>query len=115
METETNEKPNGVKITTDMFDINVFFVKERYLADNSVALFAIYADGEDEGEEAFTATVCLPVKPSEGCVWLKGWSENEGVPAALVKAGIVELTGRKCDTGFTYAVEAKLLNSPYIQ
>jgi hypothetical protein len=47
--------------------------------------------------------------PNEGCVFLKGWSENVGIPEALVKAGIVELTGRKVISRFCEAVEARLL------
>ena len=66
----------------------------------------------EEGEPLFTATVALNDElPNEGCVFLKGWTENEGIPEALVKAGIVELTGRKIKTGFAEAVEAKLLQS----
>ena len=61
------------------------------------------------GEPLFTATVALDELPAEGCVFLKGWSENEGIPEALVKAGIVELTGRTIPTGYCKAVEAKLL------
>ena len=45
----------------------------------------------------------------EGHVFLKGWSENEGVPEELDRLGIVELTGRKVRTGFVKAQEAKLL------
>ena len=62
-----------------------------------------------QGDPQFTATVALDESPTEGCVFLKGWSENEGIPEALVKAGIVELTGRTVPTGFCEAVEAKLL------
>lgn len=62
-----------------------------------------------QGEPQFTATVALDEIPAEGCVFLKGWSENEGIPEALVKAGIVELTGRTIPTGYCEAVEAKLL------
>jgi len=69
----------------------------------SIQAFSLY------GEPEFTATVALEVLPREGCVFLKGWSENEGIPAALVKAGIVELTGKKLPTGYCEAEEAKLL------
>ncbi len=60
-------------------------------------------------EPVFTATVMLDEKPTEGCVFLKGWSENEGIPEVLVKAGVVEFTGRKVKTGYCEAIEAKLL------
>lgn len=46
--------------------------------------------------------------PGKHGVWLKGWSENEGVPEALVAAGIVTLTGRTHCTGFYEAQHAEL-------
>lgn len=73
--------------------------------NGSIAIQAFSLCGEPE----FKATVALDEVPREGCVFLKGWSENEGIPAALVKAGIVELTGRKLTTGYCEAEEAKLL------
>lgn len=93
------------------------YVKSRYVDEEIELQFCRYSqDGSVlirgaslDGEPVFTATVFLDEKPSEGCIFLKGWSENEGIPAALVKAGIVELTGRKIKTGFCEAVEAKLL------
>ncbi len=62
-----------------------------------------------QGEPQFTATVALDEMPAEGCVLLKGGHENEGIPEALVKAGVVELTGRTFPTGYCKAIEAKLL------
>lgn len=61
------------------------------------------------GAPMFTATVCVDEKPADGCVFLKGWSENKWIPEALVAAGIVELTGRTCPTGYCEAIEARLL------
>ena len=64
------------------------------------------------GERLTTATVSLipygNPKPAFGCVWLKGWSENEGIPEALVAGGVIELTGRSTSTGFVVAVEGRL-------
>lgn len=66
---------------------------------------AVY--GED-GQE-YMATVNIPGQdPGEHGVWLKGWSENEGVPEAFVEAGIVELTGKRYQIGFCTAVHAVL-------
>ena len=64
-----------------------------------------------EGEPLFTATVALDKIPPAGHVFLKGWSENEGIPEALVKAGIVNLTGNTVKTGYCVAQEAKLLKA----
>lgn len=58
---------------------------------------------------AFTATVSLPVPPASNCLWIKDWSENEGVLDSLVKAGVVKPTGRVQATGFVEAHEAELL------
>lgn len=62
-----------------------------------------------DGEVWAVATVNLPVDLAPNCVLLKGWSENEGIPAALESAGIVKLTGRTFETGFAEALEAELL------
>ncbi|WP_414462434.1 hypothetical protein [Hyphomicrobium sp. DY-1] len=60
-----------------------------------------------EGEEMTVATVNLfpecPKLLAENEVWLKGWGENEGVPAALERAGLVTRTGEKMRTGFAEA------------
>ncbi len=60
------------------------------------------------GEPLAIATVRLQEPPRPGHVWLKGWSENEGVPQALAAAGIVELTGEVSVTGYVQAEEGKL-------
>lgn len=59
-------------------------------------------------------TVCLggdPVAPqlTENQVWIKDWSENEGVLDALVEAGLVRPTGLVWPTGFCFAIQAELL------
>ena len=48
-------------------------------------------------------------KPPQGEVWLKGWSENTGIPKALVDAGVVELTGDIWITGYVEAQQARLI------
>ena len=91
-------------------------VNAKYIKGEVELQFGKYQNGSTAiqafslyGEPEFKATVALDELPSEGCVFLKGWSENEGIPAALVKAGVVELTGRKIPTGYCEAEEAKLL------
>lgn len=81
--------------------------------------FGRYPSGEiameifDEvGEPQCVATVSLvpygAPHPGEHGVWLKGYSENDGVPKALVDAGIVTLTGRRFPSGYTEAEHAEL-------
>lgn len=78
-----------------------------------------YANGEvaiaivtESGERQAVATVFLETAPIIGPtkVWLKGWSENAGMPEALRDAGLVTLTGRSHPTGFVFALEAELTN-----
>lgn len=93
-----------VKIKTQFIDEIVSLCAEKYV-DESIAIKAY----SKFCEPMFTATVCADKPPSPGCVWLKGWSENEGIPEALVKAGVVELTGKTIQCGYVDAVEARLL------
>ncbi len=95
------------------------FIKSKFTNEEVRLLFRKYGDGSPaiqgtslDGEPLFTATVALDKKPTDGHVFLKGWSENEGIPEALVEAGVVELTGRKVPTGYCEAIEAKLLIKP---
>lgn len=81
--------------------------------------FGRYASGEiameilDEADEPqCVATVSLvpygAPHPGQHGVWLKGYSENDGIPKALVDAGIVTLTGRRHPSGFSEADHAEL-------
>lgn len=79
----------------------------RYPFNGEIAI-RIFAD---DGNPEATATVALEHAPnarSRNGVWLKGWSENEGIPEALEKAGIVNLTGETHPTGFCEAVFGEL-------
>lgn len=84
------------------------FIQFGRYQSGEIAMQIVSPDGEPEA----TATVSLvpygAEHPGEHGVWLKGWSENEGVPAALEKAGIVTLTGRTHFTGYTEALHAEL-------
>lgn len=81
--------------------------------------FSKYKSGEtaiaiidDDGEKQTMATVSLvpygAPNPGPFGLWLKGWSENEGVPEALAAAGIVTLTGRTFRNDFSEAQHAEL-------
>ena len=94
-------------------------IESKYTNEAVNLFFGYYTSGEvaiqgktvEDEELLFVATVALNEKPADNCVFLKGWAENEGIPEALVKVGIVEFTGRKVKTGFCEAIEAKLLIS----
>lgn len=75
-----------------------------------------YKDGSpalqvwDEDGPLATATVYLLGQPaSDGCVWIKDWSENEGMLDSLTALGVIEPTGRTTQAGFATAHEARLL------
>lgn len=70
---------------------------------------AYILEGEPDGfpEEVARITVALPLPPAEGCIWVKDWSENEGLARQLVAEGLIELTGRFQPSGFVNALEAR--------
>lgn len=81
----------------------------QYMLDGGTAIVLL---DEKTHERELTATVALPYSERpEGHIWLKDWSENVGVPAALVAAGVVELTERTASCGFCAAVGAKFTSS----
>lgn len=95
-------------ITTPLWSFDVKLVTATY-QNGTMAIEGVSNDSLRE--PCFTATVAIPMaRPAEGCVFLKGWSENEGLPEALEKAGVVRLTGRKVPTGYVEAVEAEVLS-----
>ena len=66
-----------------------------------------------KGEPLCVPSVNLPNTPlGENEIFIKNWSENEGVLEALVKAGIVEDTGQTVPTGFVEANVCRLLIDP---
>ncbi len=72
---------------------------------------AISLDDATDGSPVATASVNIPeAKLPTGFIFIKNWSENEGMLDALVSAGIVEDTGRTFPCGFTDANLCKLVN-----
>lgn len=86
-------------------DYEVF--RGTYLDGDTPALLLVYY-----GEPAATATVKLGVEPSEGCVWFKSWSGNEGLLEGLVERGVIELTGKTTQAGYAEAQEGRILLTP---
>ena len=83
--------------------------------------YAKYANGRtamqlvdvNTGESVAMVTVNLPDAPlAEGYVFIKDWSENEGVLDALDRAGVVKATARVVPTGYVMANEARVLEVP---
>ena len=73
---------------------------------------AIYLVDTADGEPVATATVNVEgvsenLPPSE--VLIKDYSENEGMLGALIRAGLIEDTGRRVPTGYVTVPVAHLL------
>ena len=63
-----------------------------------------------DDEMVAVASVNLPDEPlPPGHVFIKDWSENEGILAALVRGGIVADTGIRIPTGFVEAALCRIL------
>lgn len=102
------DRNNPIKVQPFGYcDFETTIHKTTYVQTGDVALVGRV---HDTGEPAYTASVCIPDdKPQPGCVWIKTWSENEGILDALLEAGVIsETTGRFARTGFTHAIECKL-------
>lgn len=95
--------------------LGTFDIQSKYVNCSCEIEQLQYGDGSpalklsNQGEPMAVATVCIDVPASDGHVWLKGWSENEGIPEALESAGVIKLTGRTFPTGFVEAQEGLLL------
>ncbi len=97
-----------------------FNMKNAYV-DEDMTLMHVgnYGDGtpailiyDENGEEYAVATVCMAgygEKPQDGHVFIKTWSENEGVLESLVAAEVVSPPVRWVDAGYCKAAEVKIL------
>lgn len=97
----------------------IYNIKGKYTEGPAKVEFDRYGNGRvairllnpDTDEPIATATVnVVEYDLPDGHVLLKGWSENEGIPEAMQKAGIVKLTGVKVPCGFVEAEVAVLNN-----
>jgi hypothetical protein len=71
---------------------------------------ALILNDAHSGEQVAVATVNLPdVAAGRNEVFIKDYSENEGMLKALVEAGVVAATGRMVRTGFAEIPRAVLL------
>jgi hypothetical protein len=79
---------------------------ERYQNNGRIALELF----DQDGDCMCTATVNLPDVPlPNGHVFIKDYSENSGILAALVEAKVIGPALRIVNAGYTYAHECKLL------
>lgn len=91
--------------------------KVKWNGEELSVQFGSYASGhtliqlfDAEGMPYARATVNIPTEElGEKEVFIKNYSENEGVLSALIEAGIVEDTGRRVTTGYVQVPVCKIL------
>lgn len=91
--------------------IGVHLVFQPYL-DPAGGMAVRLLQDREHGDLA-TASVNLAgygYTPSEGCVFLKSYSENSGLLESLLRAGVVEQTGRYAHVGFVDVPEVRFIN-----
>jgi len=89
--------------------LNVELCTAFYSNGGTALLMRLPADEDGPGEDWPVSVNLVDVPPADGCIWVKTWSGNEGILAALTAAGVLEPTGRTQPTGFVHAHEARLL------
>ncbi len=85
----------------------VELIQDKYM-DGSKALQMVHMTPEGYPEPFMTITKWHEVKPADGCVWVKNYSENEGVADWLETNNIAVRTGNFIPTGFVILEEMKL-------
>lgn len=81
-----------IKLSTDLFDFGVVTLANSTYGDGSPALVADFVyDGEGERETLSTNLSYYGMTPEPGNVFIKDYSEHEGLTDALVKAGAVTM------------------------
>jgi hypothetical protein len=65
----------------------------------------------DEGPERLSISLAGDgLRPADGCVFVKGWSERAGLAESLEKQGLVEIVGRRVVGPFgSIAYEVRVL------
>ncbi len=99
-------------VAVDFLSFKACRVAVGQYGNGRVALSLIAASPDDPDQKIDTATVnVVDAHPAPGCVFIKDYSENEGMMAALEASGVVKSTGRHVPTGYVEALEARLLVS----
>ena len=105
----------------------VIDVKTKYINYPCIIEFAQYRNGQisikladaDTGDPAATATACLDgvididwqSNDFKGVTAIKDYAENEGMFKALIKAGIIEPTGKVIQTEYVAFPLARVLRN----
>lgn len=81
-------------------------IKSKYKANQQTALSLRTVQ---DGEPVATATICIPGKSfEEDETVIKDYSENEGILACLIDAGVIKTTGRQIQLNYVVAPIVKV-------
>lgn len=100
----------SIKLGGTTYEGPITFEFEKYASNGGLAI-QMFTSSDGYPELLATVTTNLEgiADPSEGCVFVKNYSENEGVLEALIEAGLLEKTGRSVMTGWVTIQEARLI------
>src|SRR6185369_17090904 len=95
-------------------------IQVKFMKTKCNVVFGKYADGatsirlfDEKGEPFCTATVSLEhAVPGDGYVFIKDWSENEGVLNALIDAKVITGALDRYPAGYAAADLCRLLVDP---
>lgn len=106
-------KPRTITVTTPYVGTKTLALDPHHYHNG---LPALCLTDPQSGEPFFTASVNPPVTPAQvpqGCICLKGWSENEGLPKALMDAGVVGPSIAVVPSGFV-TITVHKINPEYL-
>jgi hypothetical protein len=86
---------------------DAFIHVQKYVTNPNAIRLSIHS--ESEGLLCVATSNIDNYIPEPGNVFIKNWSENEGVYEALLKANVIGPVIRKIPAGFTEAYECKLI------
>lgn len=105
---ESIDAPFDLRIGGKVYK-NCTWQVSQYAVDGSMALRA-FVDDEYGPEPLTTASVYIDSADTmPGCIFVKDYSENEGMLEELVRLGVGVATGRTVQTGWVEVPELKLI------
>ena len=103
-EDEEDEKTYEYNLHGTTYTVTVSTITYSFGNRKGIQLYEL------SGQPFITASTNLPdAELGQDEVFIKTWTENEGILEFLIKNGIVSDTGRRQPTGFTEAAVCKLL------
>lgn len=96
-------------------------LKTRYMPEDMYELQLAKYDGgapalrifDRRGQPMMTVSVNVDRLPAKGAIFIKDWSENEGIREALEKANLISAPIGHVTTGFVEATEHMMIGELY--